>query len=364
MPTWGQLLQELQRLQRTQGAQPLGAPTPFDILRRKYLKELSTLTGRATIVYATAWMEPKTGVDPNALAITLSDVQGFMEAVSGVKERELDLFLHSPGGSAEAAESILEYLRSQFDHIRAIIPVAAMSAATMLALGADELIMGTHSQLGPIDPQFTLSTPEGPRSAPAQAIRDQFEMAKEECQDPDKLPAWLPILRGYMPGLLAQCGHQLELAVKLVETWLARYMFKDLPEKERTERAHEVAEWFSDFGRFKSHGRRVGLEDVEAQKLNVIRLDDHEHQDAILSVHHAFRLTMAQTPTTKIIENHNGRAMIEMAQQIPMMIGTQPMAPPMGAPGGPVALPAPGARPQGNRQQQRAQQRQQAKKNR
>ena len=128
MPTWGELLKELQRLQGTPGnVNPgPGKPTPHDILRRKYLKEMSALTGRATIVYASAWMETKTGVDPVAHQITLPDMQGFMEAVSGVSERELDLFLHSPGGSAEGAESILEYLRTQFDHIRVIVPMAAM----------------------------------------------------------------------------------------------------------------------------------------------------------------------------------------------------------------------------------------------
>lgn len=105
-----------------------------------------------------------------------------MEAVSNVSERKLDLILTSPGGSPEAAESIMDYLRSRFDHIRAVVPVAAMSAATMMALACDEILMGTHSQLGPIDPQLTVVTPEGPRSSPAQAILDQFGRAYIEMQ--------------------------------------------------------------------------------------------------------------------------------------------------------------------------------------
>jgi hypothetical protein len=65
----------------------------------------------------------------------------------------------------------------------------------MLALAGDEVVMGAHSQLGPIDPQITIPTTEGPRTASAQAIRDQFEMAKKECADPQLMSAWLPILR-------------------------------------------------------------------------------------------------------------------------------------------------------------------------
>jgi len=57
-------------------------------------------------------------------------------------------FLHSPGGSIEAAEAIVTYLRSKFAHIRAIVPHSAMSAATMIAMACDEIVMGKHSFLG------------------------------------------------------------------------------------------------------------------------------------------------------------------------------------------------------------------------
>jgi len=90
----------------------------------------------------------------------------------------------------------MTYLRDVgFDLIRAVIPIAAMSASTMMALSCDEILMGHHSQLGPIDPQFTLMKPDGPRTAPAQAILDQFKLANQEyASSPQVLAAWLPIL--------------------------------------------------------------------------------------------------------------------------------------------------------------------------
>lgn len=99
----------------------------------------------------------------------------------------LDLILHSPGGSAEAIEAIVSYLRTKFSDIRVIIPQSAMSAATMLACASDRIVMGKHSFISPIDPQMILSTQVGVQSVPAQAILDQFEMAKSECEDPRKL---------------------------------------------------------------------------------------------------------------------------------------------------------------------------------
>lgn len=207
MPTWGEILNEL-------APQPNGA-VDFDGVRRKYLDNLHGLTGRAVILYSTAFLESRP-IAPLDLQIQLIDVQALMEVVSNIEERELDLILHSPGGSAEAAEAMVNYLRTRFDHIRVFVPLAAMSAATMLALSADEIVMGDHSQLGPIDPQFNIVTPEGPRAAPAQAIIDQFDLAKEDCKSPENLAAWLPILRTYAPGLLVQCRDQKKLGVQMV----------------------------------------------------------------------------------------------------------------------------------------------------
>jgi hypothetical protein len=351
MPTWGQMLRELNQITREAKQNPLPEDvSPQDVLRRRYLKALNQRTGRAVIVYATGWLEPRP-IEGQALALSiqLGDVQGFMEAVSNVKEREVDLFLHSPGGLAEAAESIVEYLRTRFDHIRVVVPVAAMSAATMIALSSDEILMGAHSQLGPIDPQFTISTPEGPRSAPGQAILDQFELAKRECADPRNIGAWLPILRSYLPGLIAQCTHQRDLAEGFVARWLERYMFKGEPDAAAKARA--VAAWFADFKEFKSHGRRVSREDVRGQGLRVVDLEaDQALQDAVLSVHHAAQLTLSQTAAVKLIENHHGRAWISMQQNV--VVGSPPAAAP--TPAAP-AHPAAPALPALNRQQRRQQ---------
>ncbi len=354
MPTWGELLKELNSLDERVRANPdeFGGISAYDVLRRRYLSHLSKHTGRATIAYATSWMEPKP-VSGDQLTINLGDVQGFMEAVSNVDEPELDLILHSPGGSAEAAESIVEYLRTRFDHIRVLVPVAAMSAATMVALGADEIVMGSHSQLGPIDPQFTIFTPEGPRSAPAQAIKDQFEMAKRECAaDAANVAAWLPILRAYGPGLLAQCDHQRGLAEKLVGQWLERYMFAG--EADPAVRAASTASWFANFTDFGSHGRRVSREDARAQGVKIVDLEsDHTLQDLVLSVHHMIIHTLSGTGTFKLIENHKGRAYIQMAQA--MLVQAGGPAPTASPPQ--IASPAAPRPVGGNRAERRSQKR-------
>lgn len=329
MPTWGEQLQELRKLKEEEARRSPTAnePSPNDKLRRRYLKALHAYTGRAVIFYGTCWLENRPGLSGDSLSLKLGDKQGFMEAVSNIAENTLDLVITSPGGSPEAAESIMAYLRTRFEHIRAVVPVAAMSAATMMALACDEILMATHSDLGPIDPQLTIVTPEGPRSSPAQAIIDQFMMAKQECQDPRNIGAWLPLLRSLMPGLLAQCHHSREQAERFVSEQLAAHMLRDNPDK-----AEDVAAWFANFSYFKSHNRPVTIEDAIGQGLNVTRLeDDQQLQDLVLSVHHAVRHTFNDTGTTKLIENHHGRAYLEIAQPFLVEQRQGPPTPPEAA---------------------------------
>lgn len=120
-----------------------------------------------------------------------------------------------------------------------IVPQLAMSAATMVACAADQIMMGKHSFLGPTDPQLLLQTHLGMRMVPAQATLDQFKRAEQECADPEKLSAWLPMLSQYGPDLLIQCETALELSRDLVKKWLESYMFKD--GHDRTDKAVSIS---------------------------------------------------------------------------------------------------------------------------
>jgi hypothetical protein len=322
MPSWGEIGREIASVDPGQVSP--GA-SPFDIVRRKYLAEMHGQTGRATIVYATKWTMPNAGpVPPDMLSITANDIHGFMEAVYGLTGRDLDLIIHSPGGSAEAAEAIVLYLRSKFDHIRVFVPHMAMSAATMLACGADQIVMGNHSFLGPIDPQLQLQTALGPRIVPAQAITQQFEMAKAESADAAKLRAWLPMLSQYGPDLLATCINASDLSKTLVTDWLTKYMFK----RQRTGRrkAEDIGNWLGSHDVFKTHGRPISRAVAEQHKLNIFELEsDQDLQDAVLSVYHAVVHTFTSTGAVKIIENHLGRAYM---QAVAMMVGMPPQQQP------------------------------------
>jgi hypothetical protein len=282
------------------------------------------------------------------------DIAGFMEAVHGIpKDVPLDIILHSPGGYAEAAEAIISYLRGRFPGLRVIVPVAAMSAATMMTMAADEIVMAAHSQLGPIDPQLTITTPEGPRSAPAAAIKAQFAQAQADlAANPSHMAAWLPILRSMSPALLQICENAEKLSKAMVKEWLQKYMFQGQDNAE--EMAEAVTEYLSDYQQFMSHGRRVDRDSLRRLGVRIVDLEaDQELQDRVLSVYHAISHTMTLSGTVKIIENHLGKGMF---RAVNVIAAGGPPAP--GKPGTPVMPITPGAaggpRPPISRQQRRA----------
>jgi hypothetical protein len=324
--TWGEILKELQDAQAQAQVQALPAGVSvLDLVRRKYLAALHQHTSRSVILYATRWTQGNV-IDPQSISITAEDVHGLMEVVHGLPGGALDLVLHSPGGSPEATDAIVKYLRSKFNDIRVIVPHAAMSAATMLACAADRIVMGRHSFLGPIDPQLIIHHGElGLMSVPAYAILEQFELAQKQCQQPGKLASWVPILRQYGPALLIQCQLAIQLAESLVKDWLTTYMLKATPAA-----AAKAANTLSGHGNFKSHGRFIGRDEARSFGLVIDDLEsDQSLQDAVLSVFHATTHTFSAAPATKIIENHLGKAFVKQQQQQVIVLG-QGGRPPQG----------------------------------
>jgi hypothetical protein len=321
MPTWGEILAEVLATVPAPGMFP-----NFDLVRRKYLIALHEMTGRDTILYYTDWMGSNA---KNNVSIVLEDMQGMMEVNKDLNGPALDLILHSPGGSAEATASIVRYLRTKFSEVRVFVPLAAMSAATMWALSADEIVMGKHSQLGPIDPQMV--TREG--QYPARMILQQFERAKREiAADSSNLGAWVPILQGYGPSMLQQCETAEALARGLVEEWLIAYMMKG--DRRRKSKAKATAKFFSEYGANQSHSLGITRDEARSHDVRVTDLEtDQALQDAVLSVHHATIHTF-QGPAAKLVENHLGRAWVQMAQMIQVQVPV--VAPPPMPAAGPV----------------------------
>ena len=327
MPGWRDIVEEF-----SASALSRGGNADADGIRRKYLAHFAAATGRPAIIYATAWLD-RAGTQETA--INLQDVHGFMEACRALPGPDLDIILHSPGGTAEGAASIVHYLRQKYSNIRVFVPLAAMSAATMWAMAADRIVMGKHSQLGPIDPQFLINDRVGTRFVAASAILDQFKQAKAEiAADGKTLGAWAQILPQYGPGLLQQCETATALAKSLVREWLAKYMLAG--DDNRNQKANDISEFLGTHSTHQSHN--VGIFRDRLREYGLI-VDDLENtfQDEALSVFHATIITFKGTQCVKLIENNQGRGYYQM--QPPPIQFLTPQIVPQGAPA--PARPAP-----------------------
>lgn len=282
----------------------------FDGVRRAKYKLVSEITGRPLLVYATAFHNPvKAQVAAPFFAIDLSDKDGFYEIIRNINSKEVDVFLHSPGGSAEATESIVRMLRNKFETIRFIVTGAAKSAATMLALSGNSILMDTSAELGPIDPQVRVRG----RFSPAGSIIEQFDRAAKELKkDPSQLPVWIPILQEFAPSLLVECENFIGLSKRLVAEWLINFMFKG--ERDAKRKAKKISNYLTDEKITLSHARRVDANQLRRLGAKIETLEEQEDrvQDAIRQLHLSVMATLDNTGAAKIFENSEGAVLIRM----------------------------------------------------
>jgi hypothetical protein len=317
MPAWIQTKEEIVKRGKD-----------YDGVRRDRIRAVENISNRPLVIYATAFLErDKVVASQGEVGIDNYDPVGFDEVISAITGDNLDVLLHSPGGSPEAAEAIVSLLRSRFSSLRFIVPHMAKSAATMICCAGDEILMDERSELGPIDPQMQLIRGDGVSIlAPAQAILKQFDKAKESLADnPKEITAWLPILQPLGPSLLTECESANNLSHQLVKDWLKKYMFRDIGEAEIL--ATNIAEYLGDSETHLSHRRRVGIEQLEELKVKVTDLRKEPRlRDAVWNLYQAIAWTLQETNAFKIIESCHGTAFIRqvIVQQIAIPMGAAP----------------------------------------
>jgi len=87
--------------------------------------------------------------------INMNDMEEVIHAIRMTDpDMPLDVILHTPGGLALAALQIARALKDHRGHTTVFVPHYAMSGGTLIALAADEIVLGPHAVLGPIDPQI------------------------------------------------------------------------------------------------------------------------------------------------------------------------------------------------------------------
>lgn len=299
MPNWGEVLKEIQET---------NINNPLDTTRRKYLNIMYKYTGRNIIAYYSGFLQKFKG----NVAIDDNDKNAFMQTVYGLdKSKGLDLILHTPGGDIAATESIVNYLRNIFgNNIRAFVPQIAMSAGTMIALSCKEIVMGKQSNIGPIDPQFGGISCAG--------VIEEFENAIRAIKlDRASIPIWQSIISKYHPTFLGDCQKAIEWSNNMVTDWLCTNMLSGNPDSKNV--AQEIIKKLSSHKETYAHSKHIHIKECLDLGIVVNALEDLQKeeidgckdlQDCVLTIHHTYMHTFSSSTAVKIIENHNGNAMI------------------------------------------------------
>ncbi len=229
----------------------------------------------------------------------LKDFRNFIEHLvsnSTNKKKLLVINLHTPGGSVEAVEKMVEIVRHHYKNVYFIVPDSAMSAGTIFCMSGDKIYMDYSSSLGPIDPQVLITKDGRDQYVPALGYLDQVEKLIEKSNDNTLSPAEFAILQNQDLGLLRRYEQARDLSVDLLETWLIKYKFKNWKEHrsssdkqgqkvtmtEKKARAHEIAELLGSNKEWHAHGRMIGIGTLSAKlKLEIEDYTDTEYRPAI-----------------------------------------------------------------------------------
>jgi len=193
--------------------------------------------------------------------------------------------------------------RNSTKSFRVIIAESAKSAATLIALAADEIVMGYTSELGPIDPQIVVTTASGQTiDRPAQSFLDGLKAIQDEVDEAGgKLsPVYFPLLQQLDPALIDFCKKAILRSRQFAEKWLKYSQCKNDPRK-----AKKIAKQLVDPKRYLLHGTVIDhTEASEGLKLRVNYLppDDLLWQ-AIWRLYCTYEADMRDEKLAKIFES-------------------------------------------------------------
>ena len=256
--------------------------------RQELIGTIEEQTGRTTLCFIGGTEAP----------IGRDDTVGFVDLLHNVRPGDrIDLMLHTIGGDIDEAEKLIRLLRAKVGEsgdIRVVIPDYAKSAGTIMALGANSILMSDSSELGAIDPQFHLKDAAGNEICHSvlrylAAYRDREEELRLNPGDP---VAHFK-LEQFDANLIHKFQGIRDRARDLAENLLKR---RGLP-------FSAIAAFFMNIDVWKSHNQMIGAEDISEIGLNVeVVPPEDEIWQAYWNLYCLLRIAI--NPGQKIFESH------------------------------------------------------------
>lgn len=194
---------------------------------------------------------------------------------SGSTFKNIDLFLYSRGGDSDAPWSIVSTIREVFPdkNFNVVIPFRAHSAATMVSLGADEIVMTEKAELGPVDITISNSPLNPPHPVNKTPIDISVEdvmgfiglLEKLDCNRPEEKIKSFEILANHINPLAIGKVNRLLEQTRLVADRMLSNRKRKLPREQNEEIVRKLgSEIYSHrHSILRSEARQIGLEFVK-----------------------------------------------------------------------------------------------------
>jgi hypothetical protein len=265
--------------------------------RRELLRKLQDALGRTVIAFFTSQTYP--------VAVDQTDADMLEDVLRQTSLRNgLCLMLDTPGGDGITAERIVRicrvYSNNNFD---VFVARRAKSAGTIIAMGANKILMGETSALGRIDPQILIKEKNGTQSLlPAHVIVTSFDelVNKAKSLEPH-MEIYLLQLHDYDTIQIELIRRQLKMTEDIAVRCLKEGMLADISKKEIKKK---IAPFVTP-GVTKSHARDIFFDEARKTGLK-IELVRHDNPTwTIVSEFYALAWNFVTSKHCKLMESQD-----------------------------------------------------------
>jgi hypothetical protein len=222
------------------------------------IAEINALLGGTLITY---WNNPRGSV-------CHSDAVALYEILEKLGEQEtLYLFIKSHGGTGQAALRVVSLLRQHCQRVVVLAPLECASAATMIALGANEILMGPLAYLTAVDTSLTHHL------SPVDRDNDRVSVSLDELtrvirlwraeQSDSKENPYKALFQHVHPLVIGAVDRAESLSIMLCKELLAYHITDE-------ETAERIANTLN--AKYPSHSYPILFEEAQKIGLNVARL--------------------------------------------------------------------------------------------
>lgn len=248
-------------------------------MEKELINQIQSIRDSKVIAYITGDRQPIGSI------IAEDAVRPLYEHLLSIgKSEKIDLILYSRGGDVSTPWRIVSMFREFCDEFSILVPYKAHSAATLISLGADKIIMGKKAELSPIDPTLRKMT-IGEITSPPQEISVEdvnsyisFIRERANINDQSALAQMVSILANNLAPLTLGSVYRQNSHIRLV----ARKLLTSRKEKLDESKINSIIETLTE--KIYSHGHAIGRK--EAQEIGLpIEMSEESLENALWSLY-------------------------------------------------------------------------------